>query len=44
MKMTGSHRAEIIRTICTDIIATIKKIMAKIKDIKKWNHKKLKLF
>lgn len=35
MKMTGSHRAEIIRTIFTDITATIKKNMAKMKKIKK---------
>jgi hypothetical protein len=39
MKITGSHRAEIIRTIYTDIITTIKKIMAKIKDIKKMKSK-----
>lgn len=35
MKMTGSHRAEIIRTIFADIITTIKKIMTKMKKIKK---------
>jgi hypothetical protein len=31
MKITGSHRAEIIRNIFTDITATIKKFMTKIK-------------
>ena len=36
MKMTGSHRAEIIRNIFTDITATIKKNIAKMKKIKKW--------
>ena len=35
MKMTGSHRAEIIRNISTDIIATINKIIEKIKRLKK---------
>ena len=44
MKMTGSHRAEIIRTIFTDITATVKKNYGKDEeDFKKWNHKQLKL-
>lgn len=40
MKITGSHRAEIIRNIFADIIATIKKITIKMKKVKKMESQK----